>query len=210
MEQQFKQFMASPVFKRAMAEAEKWHTEKKAELDSLINKQSMIESEMKRIYTGKPEHRNTSIIKNVDGTLLRVTTGDRTLVKSVEPVKSFEDLSTAERTQLYETDKKLYKMLEHNIYQPKMTERTIDLMLNEGMMYEEFSLIADTPQKPSLVGLDHVESSETVRQYTTATEENTARLTAFRQDIEAYNTGKIQRDLEEVKEQIKTVQAELA
>ncbi|MBH0156164.1 hypothetical protein IHV10_07290 [Fictibacillus sp. 5RED26] len=209
MEQQYKMMMNSPVFKKAMRDAELYFEGKKQELEQLKGQKEMIQSEISRIMTGKPEHRSKTILKNVNGTLLLVSTTDFGDIKNVDPVKEFGQLSNNERTQLFETDKKMYKLLEHGLYHPKMTEHTIDLMVAENMKYEEFALLADTPQKPDLSGLTREEASDAVRKYTTALEDNKARLNAFRSDMEAYQKGKIQEDLRNVEEKIEAVKKEL-
>jgi hypothetical protein len=210
MDKQLQALMNSPVFKKAMRDAEAFYDGKKEELTKLQGQKEMIKSEISRIMTGNPEYRDTTILKNVNGTILRVSTTDFGDVKAVEPVKEFGQLSTQERSQLFETDKKLYKMLEHGLYQPKMSEHVIDLMVADNMKYEEFALLAETPQKPDLTGLDLIDSQKLIGDFRQATEDHTARLNTFRSDMEAYQTGKIQQDLRNVEEQIESVEKELA
>jgi hypothetical protein len=102
-------------------------------------------------------------------------------------------------------------MLEHGLYEPKMNERIIDLMvLDGGIKYEEFELLSETPQKPDLTGLDLVDSQKVITEYKQATEAHTERLNAYRQDIEAYRSGKINQDLREVEDKIAEVKVEIS
>ncbi|MBT2656575.1 hypothetical protein J7E81_15255 [Bacillus sp. ISL-18] len=202
--------MKNPIMKKMMREAEKWYSDKKAELNMLQGKKQIIENEIGRMIGGKQEHRDNSFLNTIDGTLLRVNTNNFAEVVDVTPIKSFEELSTGERSALYESDKKLYKMLEHGLYQPKMNERIIDLMVTEGVKYEEFELISETPQKPDLTGLDLVDSQKVITEYRQATEAHTERLNTYRQDVEAYRSGKMNQDLREVEDKIAEVQAEIS
>jgi hypothetical protein len=209
-EQQLKNFFQTPMGRKMMMDTEKYFAEKQTELANLQGQKAMIQNELGRLMTGDPSHRNTSILKSVDGTLLKVVTNDFANVKEVQPVKSFAELTTQERTQLFETDKKLYKMLEHGLYQPTMNEKIIDLMITDGIKYEEFSLLADTPQKPNLNGLDITESSRLVAEYTKSSEDHTAKLNAYRTTMADYQSGKINQDLRDVETKINEVQAELS
>lgn len=200
----------SSIHKRMEKEAEKWFDAKVQERQTEVSRKQFIEDSMTRIMGGKPEHREVSLLKNVDGVLMRVNTNHTADVISVEPIKSFGELNVQERSQLMSENKRLYKLLQHEVYKPDLTERHIDMMINDGIKYEEWDMLAETPQRPNLEGLTSVESQNVLREYQTAKEAHDAKLNTYKADKEAYETGVMQQDLRDTEEKIQSLDIELS
>ncbi|MED3987432.1 hypothetical protein P4646_25935 [Peribacillus simplex] len=199
----------SAIHKRMEKEAEKWFDEKVAEKETVLQQQKFIKETIANMMLGKPEHRDVSTIKTVNGVLMRVATDDQANVVKVEPIKSFGELDYAERSQLMTENKKLYTRLKHDVYKPEMNDFHIDVMVTDGIKYDEWSILADTPQKPSLEGLSMDDSSKVLSDYRTATEAHTTRLTTYQTDKTAYETGVMNNDLRECESKIESINREL-
>ncbi|PFG07159.1 hypothetical protein [Bacillus sp. es.034] len=198
----------SPLFKRMMREAEKFMSQKNQELSTEKANLQFHKDTISKMMIGKPENRNRNFIKNVDGVLMRVKSDDFTTV-TVEPVKAFEDLSLEERASLKTDNPKQYKMLQHGLYEAKLTEKHIDLMVLEGTKLEEFEIIANNPSKPSLEGLSIQESTEALRNYQTAKEDYEAKMSAYKSDLEAYRSGVMHKNRDETQERVEHIEKEL-
>ncbi|MEY9868369.1 hypothetical protein ABIE66_003748 [Peribacillus sp. B2I2] len=197
------------IFKRMNKEAEKWYEEKVVEKQTAQTHKQFLQDKISSMMLGQPQHRDISTIKTVNGVLMRVATDDQANVVKVEPIKSFGELDYNERSQLMTENKKLYTRLQHDVYRPEMHDFHIDVMVAEGIRFDEWSILADTPQKPSLEGLSMEDSSKVLSEYSKATEAHTARLTAYQSDKTAYETGTMNNDLRECETKIETINSEL-
>lgn len=197
------------IFKRMQKESEKWFDEKVAEKETVLQQQKFIKETITNMMLGKPEHRDVSTIKTVNGVLMRVATDEQANVVKVEPIKSFGELDYAERSQLMTENKKLYARLQHDVYKPEMNDFHIDVMVTDGIKFDEWSILADTPQKPNISGLGIEDSSKVLSDYRTAIEAHTARLTTYQTDKTAYETGVMNNDLRECESKIEVINNEL-
>lgn len=212
-EQQMKMMMASPVFRKAVKDAEAYYEGKKRELQLERGMLQVHKDAVARMMLGLPHHRNASFVKVVDGNLIKVLTDDFANVKTISSIKTFEELSLAERSQLYTDNKKMYKLLEMDLYQPKATERLVDLLVleNEGIKYEEFDLIASIPSRPNLDGiaLGSEEALSISRNYSTKKEAIEINLANYRNDVKLYQDGVIHENIRQSEEKIKALEDEL-
>ncbi|QYF85035.1 hypothetical protein KY492_12540 [Brevibacterium sp. PAMC21349] len=199
----------SSIFKRMNKEAEKWFDEKVAEKETVLQQQKFIKETIANMMLGKPQHRDVSTIKTVNGVLMRVATDEQANVVKVEPIKSFGELDYSERSQLMTENKKLYTRLKHDVYKPEMNDFHIDVMVTDGIKFDEWAILADTPQKPNLEGLGMEDSSKVLNDYRTATEAHTARLTTYQADKTAFETGTMNNDLRECESKIEAINSEL-
>jgi hypothetical protein len=203
-------FKNSSMFKRMQNEIQQWFDGKQQELNTALSHKQFIQDSISKMMVGNPQHREASILKNVDGVLMRVSTDNYTNVTSVEPVSSFEQLSERERTQLFQDNKRVYKQLQHNVYKPELTTRHIDLMVDgEGLKYEHFSLVAETPQKPSLDGLNTEDCQKEISEYQTAKLEHDTKLSNYLKEKETYQTGTMQQQLRDSEDNINNIRQEL-
>lgn len=212
-EQQMKMMMASPVFRKAMKDAEAYYNGKKQELQLEKGMLQVHKDAVARMMLGLHHHRNASFVKMVDGNLIKVITDDFANVKNISSVKSFNDLSLAEKTQLYTSDKKMYKLLELDLYQPKATERLVDLLIldDSGMKYEEFDMIASIPSRPDLstIPLGSIEATNLVREYEVQKEVAETNLANYRNDVKLYHDGFMNDNIRQSEEKIKSLEEEL-
>jgi hypothetical protein len=208
---QMKALMKSPVFKKAMKDAEAYFDGLRSELSVERNKLKLIQDSIGEVMLGKPAYRNLNTVKVIEGHLLQVHTNEFSIVTSVKPVKNFEELTLTERTTLYEENKKLYKALQMGLYQPPVvTDKVLDLLILENeVQYEKFDILASKPSKPSLTGLDSVASSDAVRQYTEGMANYEASLKAYEDTIADYTNGKMNSDKYDTEEKIKSLEVEL-
>lgn len=208
---QMKALMKSPVFKKAMKDAEAYYDGLRSELSIERNKLKLIQDSIGSAMLGKPEYRNLTTIKVVDGHLLQIHTNEFSVVTSIKSVKDFNELELHEKTQLYEENKKLYKALQMGLYQPPVvTDNVLDLLVLENeVQYEKFDILASKPSKPSLTGLDSVTSSDAVRQYTEGMANFEASLKAYEDTIADYTNGKMNSDKFDTEEKIKSLEVEL-
>ncbi|KQU17238.1 hypothetical protein ASG65_10105 [Bacillus sp. Leaf13] len=197
------------IFKRMEKEAEKWYDTKQEEKQTALQQQNFIKETIANMMLGKLEHRDVSTIKTVNGVLMRVATDEQANVVKVEPIKSFGELDYSERSQLMTENKKLYTRLQHDVYKPEMNDFHIDVMVSDGIKFDEWSILADTPQKPDISGLSMDDASKVLREYQTATEAHTARLTTYQNDKTAYETGVMNNDLREAETKVETINREL-
>ncbi|NCT38077.1 hypothetical protein GTW56_18435 [Bacillus sp. EB93] len=197
------------IHKRMEKEAEKWYDTKQEEKQTALQQQNFIKETISNMMLGKPQHRDVSTIKTVNGVLMRVATDNMANVVKVEPIKSFGELDYSERSQLMTENKKLYTRLQHEVYRPEMNDFHIDVMVADGIKFDEWFILADTPQKPDISGLSMDDSSKVLREYQTATEDHTARLTAYQNDKTAYENGTMNNDLRECETKLETINNEL-
>jgi hypothetical protein len=207
-EQQMAKFFNTPMGRRMMRVTQNWFDDTKAELNKQIGQKNMIQSEITKHMMGNPEDRNIDTVKSIDGTLFKVSTNDYAIVKA-EPVKSFDELSYQERTSLMQTDKKLYMRLQHGLYEPKLTDKHIDLLVAENMKLSEFNLLASEPLKPSLDGLSMEDSQRVLTEHNKSKQDFDSRFATYQADKQAYTSGKMNEDLRNVEEKIQTLEADL-
>lgn len=211
MMQQFKSMVKqSPLMRRALKEAEKFIQQKESDLSVKRQELQIVKDSEAKAMLGLQQHRNMNTIKVVDGVILRVQTDGTSVVTKVEPVKDFISLSYEERASLLENDKKLYKVLEMELYKPTLTDKVVNLMVLENeVQYAYFDIIADTPTKPNLAGLDMTESFDVTREYATKKADVEGRLNAYNADREAYTSGTMQNDRMRLEDEIKVIEDEI-
>ncbi|WP_350299506.1 hypothetical protein [Peribacillus frigoritolerans] len=199
----------SAIHKRIEAEAERWFDSKVAEKETAQAHKQFLQENITKMMLGNPQHREVSILKVVNGVPMRVATDNMANVVKVEPIKSFGELDYGERSQLMTENKKLYTRLKHEVYKPEMNDFHVDVMVSDGIKFDEWSILADTPQKPSLEGLSTEDSSKVLSEYSKATEAHTARLTTYQATKTSYETGVMNNDLREAENKIETITKEL-
>jgi hypothetical protein len=212
MMQQFKQMMRSPIMKKAMLQAEKMMAESKQKLDFEKGLAKVHQDNIQRFVGGNPSDRDKKVLRVIDGNLVRVTTDSRSICKSIEAIKSFEELDTMERSYLYENNKPLYKKLQMDAYTPNVDGRLIDLLSLEGeCMLEYFDIEASCPSKPSLQGVPLVggTASELMANYTKAKADYETAKANYMKDIEAYQDGVMHSNLRDCQDRIDTLEKEL-
>jgi hypothetical protein len=208
-EQQMAKFFNTPMGRKMMRDTQQWFDDTKAELNKQIGQKEMIQSEITKQMMGNPEQRNVDMVKNINGTLFKVATDDFANVREVTPIQSFEELSYQERSSLMQSDKKLYLRLQHGLYEPKLTDKHLDLMVLDNVKLEEFNLLTSEPLKPNLDGLNMEESQHVLTEYRIAKEEYEKRFETLKSDKEAYQSGSMQQDLRNVEERIQSLEADL-
>lgn len=212
MMQQFKSMMNTPIMKKAMLQAEKMMAESKQKLDSEKGLEAIHKEAITKFMMGNPSDRGRNFLHVVDGTLLRVVTDERSIVKDVSPVKNFESLEMNERAYLYENDKALYKKLQVDAYSPNITDRVVNLMALEGdCMKAYFDIEVSNPSKPTLsnMPLGGIEASEVLANYTKDKEAYNTAKASYLSEVEMYQKGEIHNNLRECQDRIVDIELEL-
>ncbi|MGF6950560.1 hypothetical protein QF028_003065 [Neobacillus sp. B4I6] len=201
----------SAVFKRLMKESQRFVDAKTIELQNKQAQEKMIKDTIGRVLTGRPEHREKSFIKYVDGVLMNVKTDNFANITDVSPIKKFDDLNTEQRSALAVDNPRMYKMLKHDVYSPNIKESHVDLMIELDIKFEEWELMSQVPQKPDLTGLalGSLEASEATRQYLEKYESVTSDLANIRNERELYTSGRMSEDLRGVQEEITYIKKEI-
>lgn len=147
---QIKQFLNSEAGRRMMkhfqdeVKAEKEAAKRQQEFEKQL-RQQQIEATF-----GKPEHRNATMYKLVDGILCKVTTGDMSEVVAVELVRNTDGLKSDDMAKIKEISPLHYYRLMDNTLEVKPSD-AFYLYKHEsiGNMYEKAETLTNRPTPDS-------------------------------------------------------------
>ncbi|GHH96610.1 hypothetical protein [Neobacillus kokaensis] len=181
---------------------------KKAEVRNLEGQKAILRETVGNVIGGKFEHRESTFFHSVDGTLLKVNTGQDSSV-SVDIVRSFDSLDYQERIALKNQNPHAYKLLQADLVEVKGTAKVKELLISDGVKYQEFLHKIEAPVKPDLTGLSIEESTTVLRQYEADKASLAEKVNAYNADVTAYRDGTINRQLNELDDQIKEIKQEI-
>jgi len=149
-EAQMKAFLNSPAGRKMMAHFE---NEVKAEHEAAKRQQEheqQLRQQQIEVTFGKPEHRNATVYKLVDGILCKVTTGDMSEVTSVELVRNTDALNSDDMAKIKELSPLHYHRLMDNTLEVKPSD-AFYLYKHEsiGNMYEKAETLSNRPTPDS-------------------------------------------------------------
>src|SRR4051812_27513754 len=101
------------------------YDKKVSEIRQLEGTRKVLRDTIGKVIGGNFEHRESTFFHSVDGTLLKVNTGDDSSV-SVEIVRSFDSLEYAERVALQNQNPKAYKLLKADLVEVNGTQKVKD------------------------------------------------------------------------------------
>lgn len=184
------------------------YDKKVSEIRQLEGSRQVLRDTIGKVIGGDFAHRDGTFFHSVDGTLLKVNTGADSSV-SVELVRSFDSLEYAERVALQNQNPQAYKLLKADLVEVNGTQKVKDLLISDGVKYQEFLHLVEQPVKPDLTGLSIEESTATLRQYDEAKASYQAKVEAYNTDKQAYLDGTLNRKINEIDEQIKEAKSEI-
>ncbi|WP_338786573.1 hypothetical protein [Metabacillus sp. FJAT-53654] len=185
------------------------YDKKVSEVRNLEGQKQILRDAIGKVIGGDFNHRNNTFFHSVDGTLLRVNTGEDSSV-NVEIVRSFNDLELKERTALSVQNPHAYKLLKADLVEVNGTQKVKDLLVSDGAKYQEFLFQLEKPaDRPSLEGLSMEDSSRVLREHEEAKTNYQEKVNAYNSDKEAYFKGDINRQMMELDDKIKEIKTEI-
>jgi hypothetical protein len=201
--------LQSPAWKAFQKQFNDNQTKLKADKAHKEEHLQLIKDAERNAMLGKPKYRGTTLLRVVDGNLVRAKTSGFSLINEIDLPRNFEELSLAERTELYETNIRMYKALELGLYQPQNSQRLLDILAFEGEAGEAFDIACSRPSKPSLEGLTQEESSKALQEYQQQLEANSQWKRTYDADMESYYSGQMGNDRLAVEDEITAINQDL-